>query len=821
MTLKSTIGMAMLWLSTAHAAPQSADGKHMQIRWEQQSTRVTLTNLDKAPLPAQGWSIYFNCMECATTGSAQDKVAVEHLGGSLYRLLPAPGFAGLAHGQSLTFSSHAPAAVTKIYKAPAGWYLVYDRAPEATHAIADVTKLPQADLLTPQELYAHYAQADLLPASALSPIFPTPLKLEQRQGALHLDSAPVLVAGPGLKTEAGVATRLLQQFWPKGAARHPSAKLRLAIGPVAGQSSPEAYTLEVDAKGITITGNTAAGVAHGLQSLREMLPVRPAGGAKGAVDLPMLAVTDAPRFAYRGLMLDVSRNFQDKKSVLRLLDMMARFKLNAFHFHLTDDEGWRLEIPGLPELTSIGAVRGHSAIPGLSLQPAYGSGPCPGDRHGSGYYSRADYIEILRYAAARHIEVIPEIEMPGHARAAVQAMEARYHRLKDDGKPGADKFLLNDLDDRSDYRSAQEYNDNVINPGLESSYTFIEHVVKEVSALHRAAGVPLSTLHVGGDELPHGAWEKSPRSQEMMARHQLKNTAELWNYFYDRVDTMLRKQGLATAGWEELGTHTEMAGGKRRQAPNPYFAQRGFKVYVWNNTQDAADLGYRLANAGYDTVLAPATRFYLDMTHNGNPAEPGATWAGMTDIDRAYDYIPFDHAKRSSAPPLAGQQSLSDEGKRHIVGLEAALWTETVRDASLMDYLLMPRLTAVAERAWAADPAWATEADAIKADALHRTAWSDFVNVLGQRVLPALDLERGPIGPVAYRIAPPGLKIEGGKVFANHALPGMALRYTSDGSEPNAASPLVRGPISDKGQIQVAAFDRNGRRGLISRIENN
>lgn len=820
MISKSTIGLALLWLSTAQAATQPADARHLQLRWEQQSTRLTLTNLDSAPLPAQGWSIYFNCMECAATGSPQDKVAVEHLGGSLYRLRPAPGFGELAKGQALALNSHAPAATTKIYKAPAGFYLVYDDAPDSAQAIGDYRLLPQPDLLTPQELYERYAQADAVPAAALPPIFPTPLNVQQGQGSLHLEAAPALVAGPGLKTEAGTAAALLRQYWPKGAPRSGAATLRLEIGPVAGQTSPEAYTLDVNAQGISITGNSAAGVAHGLQSLRELLPVRPAGNAAGPVDLPLLVVTDAPRFDYRGLMLDVSRNFQDKKTVFRLLDLMARFKLNAFHFHLTDDEGWRLEIAGLPELTSIGAVRGHSAKPGVRLQPAYGSGPSKDDKHGSGYYTRADYIEILRYAAARHIQVIPEIEMPGHARAAVQAMEARYRRLEAAGKKDAGKFLLNDLDDRSQYRSAQDYSDNVINPGLESSYTFIEHVVAQVAALHREAGVPLRTLHVGGDELPLGAWEKSPRSQEMMARHKLQNTAELWNYFYDRVDAMLRRQGLATAGWEELGTRAELAEGKRKQVPNPYFAKRGFKVYVWNNTNDAADLGYRLANAGYDTVLAPATRFYLDLTHNSNPAEPGATWAGMTDIDTAYDYIPFDHAKRGGAQ-AAGQQQLSEDGKRHIVGLEAALWTETVRDPSLMDYLLMPRLLAVAERAWAPDPAWATETDAVKADALHRSAWSNFVNVLGQRVMPALDLERGPIGPVAYRIAPPGLKREGGKVYANHALPGLALRYTIDGSEPNAASPLVQGAIADKGLVQVAAFDRNGRRGPVSRIGNN
>jgi hexosaminidase len=185
------------------------------------------------------------------------------------------------------------------------------------------------------------------------------------------------------------------------------------------------------------------------------------------------------------------------------------------------------------------------------------------------------------------------------------------------------------------------------------------------------------------------------------------------------------------------------------------------------------------------------------MAHNQNPEEIGVYWAAYTDLDAVYDYV----------PPT----------ERHIRGLESTLFTETVREPADIDYLVMPRLLAMAERAWAAEPAWATEPDRAKADALHRAAWSGFVNVLGRRVLPRLDHEAE---PVAYRIAPPGLVREGGKVYANHVLPGLAMRYTSDGSEPHAGSREVQGAISEPGLIQVAAFDRNGRRGGVSRIDN-
>jgi len=328
--------------------------------------------------------------------------------------------------------------------------------------------------------------------------------------------------------------------------------LTLRIGTIAGQSSPEAYELTINPHtGIALTGASAAGVFLGLQSLRDLLPLAPQ--ADGAVDLQAMHIIDAPRFEYRGFQLDVSRNFQLKATVLRLLDLMARYKLNKFHFHLTDDEGWRLEIAGLPELTSFGARRGHTMSVSEHLQPAYGSGPDVTDPHGSGFYTRADYIEILKYAAALHIEVIPELEMPGHARAAVKAMESRYHRLEKIDVANARQYLLNDFDDRSEYKSPQLYHDQVLNPGMASTYAFIEHVVAEVVAMHKEAGVPMRSLHVGGDELPNGAWEKSPASQALMKRMNLATTVELWDYFYDRVDRILKRHGLRASGWEELG----------------------------------------------------------------------------------------------------------------------------------------------------------------------------------------------------------------------------------------------------------------------------
>ncbi|WP_229411097.1 MULTISPECIES: family 20 glycosylhydrolase [unclassified Massilia] len=817
------------------AAPQGvASASKLQLRWELQrnlfsaqaphgrsQARLILGNHDSQPLPAQGWSLYFNCVGRPEFGELASGLVLDQVAGDLFRLRPGPRFAGVAPGQTLDIVYYYPGLVIKLAKAPIGPYLVYDAAPDIGVAIQDFALLPvtrpeQLDrgssgarpVVTPLDTYRANTRADLLPAAELPPVLPTPLQLRSGAGRLVLAARPTVQAPAALQNEAALARSLFPSALPAG-----GPLLKLGIGKVPGQASPEAYSLRIRAdRGIDIVGNSAAGVAYGLQTLRELLPLP--GASEPALD--EASIVDAPRFAYRGFQLDVARNFHGKQTVFKWLDLMARYKLNTFHFHLTDDEGWRLEIAGLPELTAIGAVRGHSATPGLRLQPAYGSGPDPRDPSGSGYFSRADYIEILRHAAARHITVIPEIEMPGHSRAAVQAMEARYRRLKAAGRKDADKYLLNDFADRSSYSSAQYFTDNVINPGLDSTFTFIEHVVAQVAALHREAGVPLRTIHMGGDELPDGAWERSPASLARMRREGLESSADLWDYFYERVDDILRRHGLTASGWEELAARKTRLAGRSLLIPNPRFTRRGFQAWVWNNTRGAEDFAYRLANAGYDIVLAPVGSMYMDMSYNPNPEEPGVNWNDYIELDKVYDFIPFDMLKNAGAAERIGKDGLTDYGKRRVRGLEATLFSETVRDPARIDYLVMPRLLAVAERAWAPDPAWATEQDPLRAAALHRKAWSGFVNALGQRVLPRLDLERPDL---AYRIAPPGLMLDGEQVLVNHVLPGMTLRYTSDGSEPTAASQAVTGPIGERGMIRVAAFDRNGRRGLVASID--
>ncbi len=717
-----------------------------------------------------------------------------------------------------------PDTLVNLAQAPEGPYFVFAKDPAVGLPIADyeVAPYPANKATTPEQIYARNSTVVPVAEDQLPPVLPTPREFQRRSGTLSLTSIPRVVGPPALRNEIASAIAILSRYFPtaQDSAAAPTIVpiVHLSIAPIAGPPSPEAYELSIDPQsGIELKARTSAGIARGLASLRQLLPAESHPDRHRPVELPALVIRDAPRFAYRGMMLDVARNFQPKANVLRVLDLMSRYKLNTLHFHLTDDEGWRLEIAGLPELTEVGSRRGHGVAEEDRLPPAYGSGPYVQNPYGTGFYRRAEYIEILQYAAARHIEVIPEIEMPGHARAAVVSMSARARRLSQTGQSNANEYLLVDPQDRSIYQSPQNYTDNVINPGLPSTYSFIAHVITEVVALHKAAGVPLRTMHMGGDELPDGAWEHSPACRALMAREQLKTRADLWDYFYARVHALLQGQGVALAGWEEVGARTLSSGGHTERAANPAFSRSGYTVYVWRNTEGAEDLADRLANAGYDTVLTPATKLYFDLPPYPSPFEPGQVWAGYVDLDTVFDYVPLDDTRVASDDPthLPHRQALTEFGRQHIRGLEGTLFSETVHEPERLDYMLMPRMVALAERAWAPDPEWTKQSDHAKAARMRSAAWSVFVNQLGLKVLPQLDAEHA----VKYRIPAPGLKQVPGAVLVNQKIPGFSLHYTVDGSEPTAASPPVTGPITRPGSIRVVAADRNGRVGRSSHLD--
>ncbi len=546
------------------------------------------------------------------------------------------------------------------------------------------------------------------------------------------------------------------------------------------------------------------------------------------IHLPNVDVADSARFGHRAFLLDVARNFQPKEEVLKVLDLMALYKLNVFHFHLTDDEGWRLQIPGLPELTRVGVRKGHAVNDDFFLHPSYGSGPAQSIA-GSGFYTREDFIEILKYAKQRYIDVVPEIESPGHARAAVAAMTARYNRLRKEGaQKEAEKYLLYHPNDTSVYRSVQGWNRNVIDPALPSTYTFLEKVVDELRAVYTEAEAPLHAVHFGGDEVPAGVWKGSPAVQELMKQNKSLQTADdLWYYFYGKLNAMLKRKGLYLYGWEEMALRKTMEGGKPKTIPNPDFANDNVHVDVWNNVigSGAEDLAYRLANAGYKAVLSPVSNYYFDLAYQKAFDEPGYYWGGYVDADKPFYFIPFDYYKNATedingnkitSDYFKNKERLTAKGRGNIPGIQGLLWAETLTTTAQLEYKLLPKLLSLAERAWGQSPAWAEEKDSSKAAKLYQQDWSRFVNVIGKRELPRLDFYAGGF---LYRIPTAGAVIRNGKLMANTQFPGTVIRYTTDGSEPTEASPAYHSPVAANGNIKLKLFAANGRSGRTVAVE--
>ena len=806
---------------------------------------LTLINKGTVDLGKSGWTLYFNFVRMPIPESVPAAVAFTHINGDFFKLEPTEAFAPLPPGARLRLVFDAQYWIIKEAEAPAGFYVVFTDAEGQAgppEAVTDVTVVPmqtrqQTDRMqgdnmpvpTAASRYADNLALTPLAPKAVSRIIPTPTRLETGTGTLTLDRTFEIRYKNGLDAEAAYLADALEPLLgarlttTESTQTAPNA-IVLNTGTVeAGQH--EAYRLAISADaGIGITGSDAAGVFYGIQSLRAWLPAEAYQQSREAIAVDEVAVSDAPRFAYRGQHLDVARNFQSKETVKKLLDLMAFFKLNKLHFHLTDDEGWRLAIDGLPALTEVGGRRGHTLDERDHLVPSFGSGPDPDPAasNGSGFYTRADFVDILRHARSRHIEVIPEIDMPGPARAAIKAMQARQAGLMAQGRNEEDEaLLLNDPEDASDYLSVQMWTDNVINVCQPATYRFFETVVDALVTMYAEADAPLTTIHTGGDEVPHGVWEKSPACQRLIDEEaDVAGTEDLFTYFLRRISNILDARGLVTAGWEEIALKEQTQNGQPVKVPNEAFLDDNFQPYVWNTVLGwgAEDTAYKLANAGFKVVMANATNLYFDLSYDKDPRETGYYWAAFVDTKKPFELVPLDLYKSAwqdrmgnaldPATAFRDHTRLTDAGRQNILGIQGQLWAENAKGPAVMEYLAFPKILGLAERAWAPQPAWATvEDDAARKEQLAE-AWNRFAHSLGHHTLPQLDYL---YGGVAYRLPPPGAIVEDGVLKANAAFPGLTLRYTTDGTEPSPASTRYDGPVAVTGTVKLKTFDTRGR----------
>ena len=790
---------------------------------------LLLTNTGTEALPATGWKLYFNDGNPVAFDAAVARVTP--VNGDLVYLSPGPAFKAVPPGESATveFLSGKIRSATDY---AGGFYLVFDKKPAQafpiTLTIDPAGQFEQSDRQLTERIFEQNALIQPVTDDKRLKLIPSPVSYQATGQPFLLDNQVIIVADSAFNTEANVLATILQSVIGKKPAVQRQAMGRTITFRKNPALAPEGYTIRIDPTGIQVSAATRAGAFYGVQSLQMLMPI-PAPTKAGSVTLPGMVINDAPRFGYRALMLDVARNFQPKAEVLKVLSLMGLYKFNVLHLHFSDDEGWRVEIPSLPELTTVGSRRAHAPDESTGILPAYGSGPTSDNPAGTGFYTKADFIEILKYARDRHIEVIPEIESPGHARAALRAMDARYRRLLNVGnKAEAERYLLRDLGDKSVYKSIQNFTDNVIDVALPSTYAFMERVIDDLRGMYKEAGAPLRTIHLGGDEVPAGVWTKSPAVKRLAATNpEAASNTGLWVYYFGKINQLLKRRGLFVSGWEEAGLKKVTQNGRLVWIPNETYAAQPFRVNVWLNSPGSGseDLAYRMANAGYKVILTAVTHLYIDLAYTPSSGEPGQYWGGYVDVDKPFQFIPYNYLRnlkddRTGQPInpsiIKGRVPLTETGRANIVGIEAPLWAETNRTPAEMEYKLLPKLLAVAERAWAKDPAWATEPDPAKSDRLYRQAWSEFISTVGNE-LPRLDVYGGGF---QYRIPTAGAKVIDGKVAANVQIPSLTIRYTTDGSEPTPASPVYTEPVKAAGTVKLKVFNAQNRASRTVTIAN-
>lgn len=472
--------------------------------------------------------------------------------------------------------------------------------------------------------------------SANPGLIPQPKEIESLKGKFILtNKTSIRFSDNALANEANLLKKLLGQA--TGFSFADSNKASVIHLTLAGQLAPEAYTISVESKHIEITASGFPGFFNAFQTLLQMLPPEIYGDkiVKNRVwSIPNVRIEDAPSYSWRGAMLDVSRQFYDIPSLKKYINWMAAHKLNIFHLHLTDDEGWRIEIKAYPKLTEVGAWRG----PNEALAPAHGSG----DKRYGGFYTKSELKDLIRYAAERNIQILPEIDLPGHSKSVAVS----YPEILCDG---------NDTT-----KSVQGVSNNVWCAGRDQNFGMLDTIIGEVAEIF-----PMKYIHVGGDEVNFSAWEHCSLCKKRMDENHFTKPSELQNYFISKVQEIVEKHGKQMIGWNEILENSTLD----KKTP----------VMIWTSN-DELEVSIQKQ---HPTILCPASYFYIDMKQGAN--ERGHDWATILPIERLYSYkLPTDSLSR-----------------KFVLGIQGNLWSEYLdKPAYQTEYQFYPRLCALSELAW-------------------------------------------------------------------------------------------------------------------------
>ena len=776
-----------------------------------------LTNNGNKSL-ADNWVIYFNQTPIYYQQPINAPLEIECIGSTYYKMYPTEHYQALAPGETLSFTILSEGNVINVSSVPEGAYIV---ATDEKGKMLQPQNIPiEIGLFTPDAQWIRsknsfpYADGNYLykqnndfskPVDCdMLSLFPTPKKVEKTGGVSTFSPKVGLKFDGVFKEEALLLKKqLTSQLGCTVSDKDEETiiELKKTELPATCQCPDEYYEIVIKNNLLTLKANDAHGIFNACQTLVALLDNMKLASSP----LPNLHITDYPDMGHRGIMLDVARNFTKKTDLLKLIDILSFYKMNVLHLHLSDDEAWRVEIPGLEELTEIASRRGHTTDELTCLYPAYAWGWNEVDTTSlaNGYYSRSDFMDILKYAKERHIRIIPEIDIPGHSRAAIKAMNARYRKYIDTDQSKAEEYLLIDFADTSQYLSAQNFTDNVINVAMPSTYRFLEKVIDEIGRMYQDAGVELPAFHVGGDEVPEGIWEGSSICRTFMKEHGLAKIRDLKDYFLEQILEMLDKRNIQAVGWQDIVM-------KPDNTVNEHFRNSKVLNYCWNTIpeQGGDEVPYKLANAGYPIILCNVGNFYLDMAYCYHVEEPGLRWGGYVDEYVTFDMLPFDiykslrrNLKGESVDVKTasnGKQPLTKEGYKNIKGLSGQIWAETIRSFEQIEYYLFPKVFGLAERAWNAQPSWALSPDSkVYADAKRK-----YNAGIVTYELPRL-AKRG----INFRVSPPGIIVKDGLLFVNATNPNAVIRYTTDGSEPTENSVKWQTPIAcDAPQIKAKAF---------------
>lgn len=776
-----------------------------------------LTNNGNKSL-ADNWVIYFNQTPIYYQQPINAPLEIECIGSTYYKMYPTEHYQALAPGETLSFTILSEGNVINVSSVPEGAYIV---ATDENGKMLQPQNIPiEIGLFTPDAQWIRsknsfpYADGNYLykqnddfskPVDCdILSLFPTPKKVEKTGGVSTFSPKVGLKFDGVFKEEALLLKKqLTSQLGCSVSDKDEETiiELKKTELPATCQCPDEYYEIVIKNNLLTLKANDAHGIFNACQTLVALLDNMKLASSP----LPNLHITDYPDMGHRGIMLDVARNFTKKTDLLKLIDILSFYKMNVLHLHLSDDEAWRVEIPGLEELTEIASRRGHTTDELTCLYPAYAWGWNEADTTSlaNGYYSRSDFMDILKYAKERHIRIIPEIDIPGHSRAAIKAMNARYRKYIDTDQSKAEEYLLIDFADTSQYLSAQNFTDNVINVAMPSTYRFLEKVIDEIGRMYQDAGVELPAFHVGGDEVPEGIWEGSSICRTFMKEHGLAKIRDLKDYFLEQILEMLDKRNIQAVGWQDIVM-------KPDNTVNEHFRNSKVLNYCWNTIpeQGGDEVPYKLANAGYPIILCNVGNFYLDMAYCYHVEEPGLRWGGYVDEYVTFDMLPFDiykslrrNLKGESVDVKTasnGKQPLTKEGYKNIKGLSGQIWAETIRSFEQIEYYLFPKVFGLAERAWNAQPSWALSPDSkVYADTKRK-----YNAGIVTYELPRL-AKRG----INFRVSPPGIIVKDGLLFVNTTNPNAVIRYTTDGSEPTENSVKWQTPIAcDAPQIKAKAF---------------